>query len=128
MKFVHLISIASGLITIFMFTTGITSLEAVGADKSFLITLLKTPVVYIVIVFTFVIAFYAAIIDLIRYYFFSNETLWDWTPIAWEYGWNDCTVDWYWNSSVGSHILISVIIWIVIIQVFAYFSPEENDI
>ena len=122
-KLAGILGIIASIITIVMFFTGTHSISELPIETNFFITFFKTPIIYIVDMLTLAITVYTFIIDLVRYYFFDSNDLWYLTGNMWHTVWNDLTIDWYWKSSKGWHIIISCIIWIFAILIL---DPNED--
>lgn len=118
------IGIIGSIFTIIMFLTGTQSISEFSVEANFFITFFKTPIVYFVDVIALGLTPWTFIIDLVRYYFFDSSELWYLTGNMWQSVWNDLTIDWYWTSSKGWHIIISFIIWHLVIMIFGYQSEN----
>jgi hypothetical protein len=110
------LGILSAIITLLMFFTGVQHVSDI--DSSFVITFLKTPVIYIVDIMSIGLTIWTAIIDVVRYLFFSNNELWELTSMMWSWSWDEISLDWYWNSSKGLYVLFSIVLWMVLLAIF----------
>ena len=85
--------------------------ESMSENNGFLATFVRTPFVLFCFVGTISGVVFSAMIEFFCNIFSGFDGGYPNTNIIWELGWNEIIDKWYWQPSVGWHVIISVIVW-----------------
>jgi len=112
------LGVVAAIITLVKFFTDYDSIQNVDISDDtlefitvFLITFIKTPIIYICNIISGMLSIFTIPIDIIRYFFFDVSKVLESTSAMWYWTWNTTTIDWYWSKSVGWQVVTSFIAW-----------------
>ena len=85
--------------------------ESVGEKNGLFTTFVRTPFVLFCFVGTITGVIFSAMFEFVNNVFCGFDCGYPNTNIIWELGWNEILDKWYWEPSVGWHVILSVIVW-----------------
>ncbi|MFT3823520.1 MAG: hypothetical protein QM731_06345 [Chitinophagaceae bacterium] len=93
-----------------------TASNYISSEKSatFFITFIKTPVVFYALLLALLGCFFVGAYQLFQNLFTKFEHGFETTQNIWNWGWDNITIDWWWDNGVGWHLAISIAVWSII--------------